>query len=271
MASRSNNPTSVSTHLAPSERIPTSTLFGGKSPNPLPSSSASSSSSSSPIPIGRPSAGPGIGPAGRVGSTGPVAGRGAGAGASGLGKRRGPGAGLSLAGMGASIAPPSSSSSPPGLNGQTNGKGPPIAPPNSNNNNQTQQGGTPFSNFSKIVDPSGSLNFQNKAVLHAKGVDFSNGSSFNINMGELELQDELGSGNYGTVQKVYHKVTKVTMAMKVGWAWTEHKTRPSPLRGQADHASFDRRRRSASSSTTRNSRLSSPSSISSIGRRHRRS
>ncbi|KAK9899321.1 MAP kinase [Cystobasidium minutum MCA 4210] len=74
--------------------------------------------------------------------------------------------------------------------------------------------GTPFSNFSKIVDPSGSLNFQNKAVLHAKGVDFSTGASFNINMDELELQDELGSGNYGTVQKVYHKITKVTMAMK---------------------------------------------------------
>jgi mitogen-activated protein kinase kinase len=76
--------------------------------------------------------------------------------------------------------------------------------------------GSPFSNFSKIVDPSGSLNFQNKAVLHAKGVDFSNGSSFAINMDDLELREELGSGNYGTVQKVYHKVTKVTMAMKVG-------------------------------------------------------
>lgn len=77
-------------------------------------------------------------------------------------------------------------------------------------------GGTPFANFSKIVDPSGSLNFQNKAVINAKGVNFSNGSSFKINMDELELQDELGAGNYGTVRKVYHKVTGVTMAMKVG-------------------------------------------------------
>ena len=64
-------------------------------------------------------------------------------------------------------------------------------------------------------DPSGKLNFDKKAVLHAKGVDFSNGSSFSINMGELELLGELGRGNYGTVQKVYHKVTKVVMAMKV--------------------------------------------------------
>lgn len=89
------------------------------------------------------------------------------------------------------------------------------APGNNSNGAGGPIGGTPFSNFSKIVDPSGSLNFQNKAVLHAKGVDFSTGASFNINMDELELQDELGSGNYGTVQKVYHKITKVTMAMKV--------------------------------------------------------
>jgi mitogen-activated protein kinase kinase len=67
-------------------------------------------------------------------------------------------------------------------------------------------------------DPSGRLNFGNKAVLHATGVDFSNGSSFAINMGELQLMEELGKGNYGTVQKVYHKRTKVTMAMKVDFS-----------------------------------------------------
>lgn len=98
-----------------------------------------------------------------------------------------------------------------------------LPPASTNGSNSSIGGGgsngtgTPFSNFSKIVDPSGSLNFQNKAVLHAKGVDFSTGASFNINMDELELQDELGSGNYGTVQKVYHKITKVTMAMKVSF------------------------------------------------------
>lgn len=64
-------------------------------------------------------------------------------------------------------------------------------------------------------DPSGALNFSGKAVLHAKGVDFSNGSSFAINMGQLQLDEELGKGNYGTVKKVLHKPTKVAMAMKV--------------------------------------------------------
>lgn len=92
---------------------------------------------------------------------------------------------------------------------------------------------SPFSNFSKIVyvhipfnplppslltpyrDPSGALNFNGKAVLHAAGVNFSSGASFNINMTQLHLDEELGRGNYGTVKKVLHKPTNVAMAMKV--------------------------------------------------------
>ncbi|KAG8807639.1 hypothetical protein FRC17_004365 [Serendipita sp. 399] len=74
--------------------------------------------------------------------------------------------------------------------------------------------GTPFASFSKIVDPSGALNFNGKAILHAKGVDFSNGASFSISMNQFTLEDELGKGNYGTVRKVIHKPTKVAMAMK---------------------------------------------------------
>lgn len=74
--------------------------------------------------------------------------------------------------------------------------------------------GTPFSSFGKIVDPSGALRFNDKAVLHAKGVDFSNGSSFSINMTQMQLEEELGRGNYGTVRRVLHKPTKVYMAMK---------------------------------------------------------
>ncbi|CAL1707698.1 unnamed protein product [Somion occarium] len=74
--------------------------------------------------------------------------------------------------------------------------------------------GTPFANFRKIVDPSGALNFNGKAILHASGVDFSNGASFKINMTQLQLEEELGKGNYGTVKKVLHKPTNVYMAMK---------------------------------------------------------
>jgi mitogen-activated protein kinase kinase len=64
-------------------------------------------------------------------------------------------------------------------------------------------------------DASGRLNFSSKAVLHADGVDFSSGQSYKINMSELTLMEELGKGQYGTVQKVFHKPTKVVMAMKV--------------------------------------------------------
>lgn len=64
------------------------------------------------------------------------------------------------------------------------------------------------------MDPSGRLNFAQKAILHSDGVDFSSGASFKIKMDEFELFEELGKGNYGTVQKVVHKPTAVTMALK---------------------------------------------------------
>ena len=51
--------------------------------------------------------------------------------------------------------------------------------------------------------------------MHASGVDFSNGSSFAVSMGEFQLDEELGRGNYGAVKKVLHRPTNVIMAMKV--------------------------------------------------------
>lgn len=69
-------------------------------------------------------------------------------------------------------------------------------------------------------DPSGSLKFSSKAVLHAKGVDFADGASFKINMDEIEVLGELGKGNYGSVHKVFHRPTEVEMAMKVSFRST---------------------------------------------------
>lgn len=72
-----------------------------------------------------------------------------------------------------------------------------------------------FANYSKYIDiKSGSLNFKGKLSLDSKGVDFSSGSSFRISADELEFIEELGHGNYGTVSKVLHKPTGITMAMK---------------------------------------------------------
>jgi mitogen-activated protein kinase kinase len=124
-------------------------------------------------------AGPGLGLAGGMGG-------GPGAGPPGMaGRLRRPGQGLTLSSMGGGAGPGMGASD------------------------------APFSSFRGIVDPSGRLNFQSKAVLHADGVDFTNGQSYKINKDEMELQEELGKGNYGSVQKVYHRPTKVVMAMKV--------------------------------------------------------
>ncbi|KAK4700138.1 mitogen-activated protein kinase kinase, partial [Phenoliferia sp. Uapishka_3] len=117
--------------------------------------------------------------------------------------------GLTLSAMGASASP-----SPSGSESESDGGLPRL-----NNGGMSPSFGgnatdTPFSNFSRIVDPSGRLNFASKAVLHADGVDFSSGASFKIKMDDFELFEELGKGNYGTVQKVWHKPTKVTMALK---------------------------------------------------------
>ncbi|CAJ0637254.1 12024_t:CDS:2, partial [Entrophospora sp. SA101] len=73
---------------------------------------------------------------------------------------------------------------------------------------------SPFEEFSEIVDPSGKLSFSGKAILHAQGVDFTEGTSYKINKEEFELMEELGRGQYGTVKKVFHKPTNVVMAMK---------------------------------------------------------
>ena len=64
-------------------------------------------------------------------------------------------------------------------------------------------------------DPSGSLKFSSKATLTAKGIDFADGASFQINMDEMDVVGELGKGNYGSVQQVHHRPSNVMMAMKV--------------------------------------------------------
>ncbi|KAK9320737.1 kinase-like domain-containing protein [Lipomyces orientalis] len=72
-----------------------------------------------------------------------------------------------------------------------------------------------FSSYSQYIDVStGSLKFAGKASLDAHGVNFANGTSFKISLDELEVLEELGRGNYGTVTKVLHKPTNIVMAMK---------------------------------------------------------
>ena len=57
--------------------------------------------------------------------------------------------------------------------------------------------------YAEFIDTkTGSLKFANKAILNSEGVQFANGTSFNISLDEIDTLDELGKGNYGTVYKV---------------------------------------------------------------------
>ncbi|KIY74438.1 MAP kinase [Cylindrobasidium torrendii FP15055 ss-10] len=75
---------------------------------------------------------------------------------------------------------------------------------------------TNFQDFSNIVDTAtGALNFKGKASINENGVNFSNGASFSVRMEDFEqLGEELGRGNYGTVNRVLYKPKKLEMAIK---------------------------------------------------------
>jgi mitogen-activated protein kinase kinase len=65
--------------------------------------------------------------------------------------------------------------------------------------------GSMFNKFTEFVDTkNGTLRFAGKAVIHGQGIDFSSGSNFSISLDEVDMLDELGKGNYGTVYKVRH-------------------------------------------------------------------
>ncbi|RVX74268.1 hypothetical protein B0A52_02100 [Exophiala mesophila] len=73
-----------------------------------------------------------------------------------------------------------------------------------------QDTGSQFSKFSSIIDTQkGTLNFQNKAVIHGSGIDFAGGSTFSISLDEVDTIAELGKGNYGTVFQVRHARPKM--------------------------------------------------------------
>ncbi|KAJ2491116.1 MAP kinase kinase Wis1 [Coemansia sp. RSA 2050] len=84
----------------------------------------------------------------------------------------------------------------------------------SGNGMGTAAGPSSFAVFTDFVDLTGNLNFDGKAVISASGVDFSNGKSYSITMKEMEVLEVLGSGQYGTVRRVYHRPTCVPMALK---------------------------------------------------------
>ncbi|KAJ0160160.1 Protein kinase wis1 [Colletotrichum tanaceti] len=76
------------------------------------------------------------------------------------------------------------------------------------NNNGTAPNGTTGSkmdDFKKYIDSEkGWITFDGAATITKTGVNFANGTAFSISLDEVEVMDELGKGNYGTVYKVRH-------------------------------------------------------------------
>jgi len=65
--------------------------------------------------------------------------------------------------------------------------------------------GSKLNDFKKYIDTEkGWITFEGAATITEKGVNFSNGKSFEISLDEVEPLGELGKGNYGTVYKVRH-------------------------------------------------------------------
>ncbi|KAJ3275317.1 hypothetical protein HDV01_000609 [Terramyces sp. JEL0728] len=78
----------------------------------------------------------------------------------------------------------------------------------------SQATASPFATFSTIVDPTGKLNFEGKASLGKDGIQFANGTLYNIKLEDFETISKLGQGQFGIVQKVKHRPTDVIMALK---------------------------------------------------------
>nr|XP_036575192.1 mitogen activated protein kinase kinase [Colletotrichum truncatum]KAF6781731.1 mitogen activated protein kinase kinase [Colletotrichum truncatum] len=70
--------------------------------------------------------------------------------------------------------------------------------------------GSKMDDFKKYIDSEkGWITFDGAATITRTGVNFANGSAFTISLDEVEVLDELGKGNYGTVYKVRHTIPRV--------------------------------------------------------------
>ncbi|KAH8908066.1 kinase-like protein [Coniochaeta sp. PMI_546] len=65
--------------------------------------------------------------------------------------------------------------------------------------------GSKLSDFKNYIDSEkGWITFDGAATITREGVNFANGATFSISLDQVEVLDELGKGNYGTVYKVRH-------------------------------------------------------------------
>ncbi|QPG96320.1 hypothetical protein C2857_003841 [Epichloe festucae Fl1] len=69
--------------------------------------------------------------------------------------------------------------------------------------------GTKLDDFKKYIDADkGWITFEGAATITKTGVNFASGQTFSISLDEIQVQEELGKGNYGTVYRVKHAKPK---------------------------------------------------------------
>lgn len=97
--------------------------------------------------------------------------------------------------------------------------------------------GSQLDDFKKYIDAEkGWITFDGAATITRTGVEFTNGQTFSISLDEVEILDELGKGNYGTVYKVKHAKPAVP---RFGQGLSGPKLAPHPHRSQSDSAVLD--------------------------------
>ncbi|KAL1870010.1 hypothetical protein VTK73DRAFT_2819 [Phialemonium thermophilum] len=96
--------------------------------------------------------------------------------------------------------------------------------------------GSKLSDFKDYIDAEkGWITFEGAATITRTGVNFANGQTFSISLDEVEVLDELGKGNYGTVFKVRHCRPKVP---RFGLGLSHFRaSRPSDKNDDADESS----------------------------------
>ncbi|EPZ34684.1 Protein kinase, catalytic domain-containing protein [Rozella allomycis CSF55] len=70
------------------------------------------------------------------------------------------------------------------------------------------------SDFENFMDSTGHLVVPDTAVLNDHGVEFTNGETYDLNSHEIDILDEIGRGQFGSVFKVFHRSTVKLMALK---------------------------------------------------------
>lgn len=97
-------------------------------------------------------------------------------------------------------AAPGISAGTPKLSDLNGGAG---GPPSSSGGAATRD--SKMNDFKNYIDAEkGWVTFEGAATITRTGVNFASGHTFSISLDEIEVMDELGKGNYGTVFKVRH-------------------------------------------------------------------